>query len=89
MLSAKLDKKPGELLKLHIFVDHSTIEVFADYKETISTRIYPTREDSVLTEIFAIDGSVKIKQLQTWSMKSIWNQSEEISNEMEVKNMNA
>lgn len=37
---------PDEVIRLHIFVDKSVVEVFAGDKKCISVRVYPTREDS-------------------------------------------
>ncbi|MEQ8155961.1 MAG: glycoside hydrolase family 32 protein [Clostridiaceae bacterium] len=72
-LSGKIILDKDENLKLHIFVDHSTIEVFANYKETISTRVYPVREDSENIVFNLIKGKLlKVKSLDIWEMKSIW-----------------
>ncbi|HEY0827152.1 MAG TPA: glycoside hydrolase family 32 protein [Bacilli bacterium] len=74
ILIGKLDLTAGEVLRFHIFLDHSIIEVFANYKECISTRIYPTCSSSMNLNLFAEEGgSVGLKLLDVWKMKSIWN----------------
>ncbi len=38
---------PGDRLQLRVFVDHSVLEVFANGRACLTTRIYPTRPDSL------------------------------------------
>lgn len=71
-LSGQMDIKQGETVKVHLFLDHSLIEVFANDEECISTRVYPTLEDSIGISLFANDGSVKLKSMDVWQLKSIW-----------------
>jgi beta-fructofuranosidase len=66
--SGPLMLAPGESLFLHIFLDCSVIEVFANYKLCMSSRIYPSREDSLGVGVFANGGSPKIKVLDVWKM---------------------
>ena len=61
-----------EMLRLHIFVDRSIIEVFANDRSCLTTRIYPTRTDSVGVNVKATGGSALIKSLDIWDIKSIW-----------------
>jgi sucrose-6-phosphate hydrolase SacC (GH32 family) len=73
-LIGRIEIRKGQKLKLHIYVDHSVIEVFANGQACISTRIYPTREDSVNVSVFALyEAAVTLNQLDVWEMKSIWN----------------
>ncbi len=72
-LSGNISLAAGEALKLHIFIDYSTIEVFANYRESISTRVYPIKEDSENIKISVPEGGgLKIKALDIWEMNSIW-----------------
>jgi beta-fructofuranosidase len=72
-LIGRISIRKGQKLQLHIFVDHSVIEVFANGLECISTRIYPTREDSVNVSVFAMnEAAVTLQQLDIWDMNSIW-----------------
>jgi beta-fructofuranosidase len=69
--SLKLEKNQN--LNLHVFVDHSIIEVFANNEVCLSTRIYPIIESSSNISIELNQGKeLNIKKLSTWKMKSIW-----------------
>jgi beta-fructofuranosidase len=61
----------GESLFLHIFLDRSVIEVFANSRLCMSSRIYPSRTDSSGVGFFAHGGSARIKALDIWEMGSI------------------
>jgi fructan beta-fructosidase len=64
-------KNRTNTLKLHLFVDHSSIEVFANNGEAaISSKIYPDPE-SVGIEFFSTKGKVKIKSVKLWELESI------------------
>lgn len=64
--------QPGTHLKLRIFVDRSVIEVFADSDTCITSRVYPSRADSVGVRLSARSGSVRVVELAAWKMASIW-----------------
>jgi fructan beta-fructosidase len=58
-------------LKLHIFVDNCSVEVFANNGETvISSKIYPD-PSSLDIEFFANHGKVRVKRLDFWGLKKI------------------
>ncbi|MHC4616831.1 MAG: glycoside hydrolase family 32 protein [Planctomycetota bacterium] len=63
-----LDLKAGETLKLRVFVDKSVVEVFANDRQAVMRRIYPTREDSVNVVLFSKGGSVRVPRLEAWDM---------------------
>lgn len=58
-------------LKLHIFLDHSTLEIFANGRY-LASRIYPVHTQSVSPELFVLQGNVRVKALDIWSLASIW-----------------
>jgi beta-fructofuranosidase len=61
-----------QTIRLHIFLDHSVIEVFANQRTAISERVYPTRQDSVHVGLIH-DGAKPIPlQLDVWQRHSIW-----------------
>ena len=68
----RLELRADESLALHIFLDHSVVEVFANGRATFTSRIYPTRPDSRGVDVFAEGGVARLKSLDVWSMKSIW-----------------
>jgi len=60
--------KNDEKLKLRIFIDRSIIEIFANNRQCITQRIYPTRKDSTGIELFSKGGSMTVKSLQAWDI---------------------
>ncbi|MEH7200544.1 glycoside hydrolase family 32 protein [Priestia megaterium] len=64
--------RANQELSLRIFIDRSSIEVFANEGQaTMTSRIYPT-EDRLGIEVFADVEDVKIKELTYWKLKDIW-----------------
>ena len=62
--------RPGESLKLHVFLDHSVVEVFANDRFCVTSRIYPSRTDSTGVGVFGT-GAV-LRMLDVWTLRSIW-----------------
>ncbi|HUW20044.1 MAG TPA: glycoside hydrolase family 32 protein [Sedimentisphaerales bacterium] len=60
--------KSGEPLKLRVFVDKSVVEVFANNRQAVMRRIYPTRKDSLGVVLFSKGGPAKVRTLQAWDM---------------------
>ena len=59
-------------VKLHIFVDRSIVEVFANDGEKVMTdRAYPP-QDSWKIEIYSPGGAGKVVSLTIWPLQSIW-----------------
>jgi len=69
--SGPLALTAGEPLLLHLYLDRSVIEVFANGRLCMSSRIYPSRSDSLGIGFFARGGSASIKVLDVWKMESI------------------
>lgn len=61
----------GENLKLHIYLDRSMVEAYANGLKSLTTRVYPSREDALGLEIWG-NGDVFVKCLDIWDMQSIW-----------------
>jgi len=59
-------------VRLRIYVDRSSIEVFANGKQCLTVRVYPDREDSNGISVFARGGAAKLLSLHAWQMRSIW-----------------
>jgi beta-fructofuranosidase len=62
----------GEPLRLRVFVDRSIIEVFANDRQCLTIRAYPTRDDSSQVSVFARGSGAKLVSLRAWQMRSIW-----------------
>ena len=60
--------KPGEPLKLRVFVDKSVVEIFANDRQAIGRRVYPMRKDSVEVVLFAKGSGAKFKSVKAWEM---------------------
>ena len=58
-------------LKLRVFVDKSVLEVYANDVACLTSVVYPGEQDLGLA-LFAAGGSIKVKSLQIWPLKSIW-----------------
>jgi beta-fructofuranosidase len=67
-----LDLAPGERLRLHVFLDRSVVEVYANGRACLTSRIYPSREDSLGVALFAQGGSARLETLDIWDMGTIW-----------------
>ena len=59
-------------VKLHILVDRSSVEVFANDGEVVMTdRIYPP-PGSTAIEVYAKDAPGKVVSLTVWPLESVW-----------------
>jgi beta-fructofuranosidase len=66
--AAPFELKADEPLKLRIFVDKSVVEVFANDRQAIARRIYPSRKDSTAVKLFTRGGAVKASNIRAWDM---------------------
>lgn len=57
---------------LHIFVDRSVIEVFANGRSCITARVYPSRADSRGVAVFSRGGHATLSSLDVWNIAPIW-----------------
>jgi beta-fructofuranosidase len=71
--SVVVEAHPDEVLKLHIFLDRSVVEVFVNDRCYLASRMYPQRPDSLGLELFSRKGRVRLRSLDIWRMASIWN----------------
>ena len=60
--------KDGETLNLRVFVDKSIVEVFANERQAIGRRVYPTRDDSLGVMLFAEGGEAEFNTVKAWRM---------------------
>ena len=61
----------GEALALTVYLDNSVIEVYANDKITMTSRIYPTRDDARGLSMYCTSGSARV-EAAIWQMSSIW-----------------
>ncbi len=69
---APLTLGPDEPLQLHIFLDRSVLEVFVNERVSMTSRIYPTRADSLGLALLADRGDAQLRHLDAWQLRSIW-----------------
>ncbi len=77
MLAAALTEPPFSLgddepLQLRVYVDRSIVEVFANERAAMTSRVYPTRRDSTLVTVAAEGGPCHLVAADVWKMGSIW-----------------
>ena len=61
----------GETLKLRIFLDRSVLEVFANGRQCITQRIYPSKENSTAVRLFAKGGTGTALVVEAWDMEPV------------------
>ena len=66
--AAPFTLQKGETLKLRIFVDRSVVEVFANGRQAVMRRIYPSRPDSLGVSLFSGDDPVRVRSLSCWQI---------------------
>jgi fructan beta-fructosidase len=70
--TAPLNLAGGQPIKLHIFVDRCSVEVFANRGErVISELIFPSLSSQNI-ELYSSGGGAKIVKLNVWNLKSAW-----------------
>jgi len=67
---APLALKPGEPLKLRIYLDKSILEVFANGRQCMTQRIWPVQKDSTGIRLFSTAAGAQATQLESWDLKS-------------------
>jgi beta-fructofuranosidase len=55
-------------LHLHLFLDRSVLELFTNSAQALSTRLYPTREDSTGVDVYASDRETTVERLDVWEL---------------------
>jgi len=59
-------------IKLHVFFDHSIVEVFANNGVAVlTTQIFPDENDDGV-ELFSEGGTTKFEAVRLWKLKSAW-----------------
>jgi beta-fructofuranosidase len=61
----------GEALELRVFIDRSVIEVFANGRQSLTQRVYPTRADSTAVRLFAVGGAARASVVEAWDMEPV------------------
>lgn len=66
--AAPLALGPDEPLQLRVFIDRSILEVYANGRQCVTQRIYPTRADSLGVALFSQRGATSVLSLDAWDV---------------------
>ena len=66
---APFELKAGETVQLRVFLDRSVLEVYANGRQCITQRIYPSRPDSLGVSLFSRGGTVRVNSLKAWDVE--------------------
>ena len=61
-----------ESVRLRAFMDRSIVEVFANDRQCLTLRAYPTRPDSTVVSVFPYGGDARLVSLTAYRMASVW-----------------
>jgi beta-fructofuranosidase len=67
--TAPLTLGPEESLRLHIFLDRSVIEIFANDRVSITSRIYPTQADSLGAALLSEGSDAQLLSIDAWQLQ--------------------
>ena len=59
----------GQTMKIHLYLDHSVLDVFINDRWATSVRIFPTSTSATGVSVFA-DGATTLQSVQAWTMKA-------------------
>ncbi len=71
-MEVPLSRRPEQILSLHILMDRSVLEVYADEGRICITRLVDAAPEDLGVSVYARGGKAKVEWLRTWQMKSIW-----------------
>lgn len=59
-------------IKMHLFIDVSSVELFAEDGQVVMTDIFFPNEDYTRLKVFAKNGNIKLSTGRVYPLKSIW-----------------
>jgi beta-fructofuranosidase len=65
-------ERDARSLRLHLFLDHSVLELFADDGRVAVTRVIEGRGEHAGVTLFAQGGSAGVRSCTVWELASIW-----------------
>jgi beta-fructofuranosidase len=63
---------PGEHLELRILVDGSVVEIIANQRTSLTSRVYPSLAGSAQFKLLARESNGQLCSLDVWKIDSIW-----------------
>lgn len=72
LYESALPKKPnlGETMRIHLFIDHSIMDVFVNDQYAFSIRVFPTDPNADEVEFFSEGGKIHIVSLNAWKLQT-------------------
>ena len=67
-VEAPLELRPGETLKLRVFLDKPLLEVFANDRQCVTQQIFPAGRNAVGIKAFARGGEAILRAGEAWDM---------------------
>jgi sucrose-6-phosphate hydrolase SacC (GH32 family) len=67
-VEAPFSLRPGEPLRLRVFLDGPMLEVFANDRQCITQQVFPERKNSLGVRLVARGGAATVRSLQVWDM---------------------
>ena len=71
IVNAPLSTQAG-YIEFHIFVDQSSIEVFANGGQAVLTSLIFPNPSSLGVQLFSANGVTTLRSLSAWNLTSIW-----------------
>lgn len=68
--TAPIHLRPGEPLKLRVFIDRSVVEVFVNGRQCVALRVYPGRADSLGVSLRAQGQDAALIALDAWQLSA-------------------
>lgn len=67
-----LPKKPnlGETMRIHLFIDHSIMDIFVNNQYAFSIRVFPIDPNADEVEVFSEGNSTHVISLKAWKLQS-------------------
>ncbi|SFR49986.1 GH32 C-terminal domain-containing protein [Halogeometricum limi] len=62
----------GDSLSLRAFVDGSVVELFANERRCLTSRVYPTRADADGVSLRAVGGGVELSSVDAWEIDAVF-----------------
>jgi beta-fructofuranosidase len=59
---------PGETLRMHIFIDHSIMDIFINNQYAFSIRVFPTDTNAEDIEVFSDGGNTRATSIKAWKL---------------------
>lgn len=67
-VEAPFELKPGETLRLRVFLDRPMLEVFANNRQCVTAQIYPSSREALGVKAFACGGAAELRSGMAWKM---------------------